>query len=248
MGIGDIALVGGKNAALGEMIQVLAEEGIRVPGGFAVTATTATSSRRTTCGPRWPGCWRAWTRAPVSTRSVGRFALTLPPALTEAIAGAYKELGARTSRTAPEVAVRSSATAEELPDASFAGQQDTFLNIEGADALLAAVKSCFASLFTDRAIAYRRLHGFAQEQVALSLAVQLMVRSDQGASGVSFTLDTETVFPNIVLINGAWGVDECVVKGVVNPDEWRVCKPPLADPARCPIVDRRVGLNGSWPR
>ncbi|MBK8587636.1 MAG: phosphoenolpyruvate synthase [Sandaracinaceae bacterium] len=247
VGIDDIGLVGGKNASLGEMIQVLGKEGIRVPGGFAVTATAYRDFLAH--NDLWPTLAGLLASLDTGARldEVGTAirslmeASQLPPPLTAAITAAYQQLGTRTERATPSVAVRSSATAEDLPDASFAGQQETFLNIEGDAALLAAVKSCFASLFTDRAITYRRLHGFAHEQVALSVAVQLMVRSDQGAAGVAFTLDTETGFPNIVLINGAWGLGEYVVKGVVNPDEWRVFKPLLANPALRPILDRRVG-------
>jgi len=119
----------------------------------------------------------------------------------------------------PPVAVRSSATAEDLPEASFAGQQETFLNVLGAEALLEAVRHCFASLSTDRAITYRVYHGFAHMSVALSVGVQLMIRSDRGADGVAFTLDTETGFRNLVVIDGAWGLGENVVKGAVTPDE-----------------------------
>jgi pyruvate, water dikinase len=247
VGIADVGLVGGKNASLGEMIQVLTKEGIRVPGGFAVTA--AAYRAFLAYNDLWPRIAARLQTLDTGGRldEVGRAVrglieeASLQPELVTSVRAAYARLGARSGSKPPSVAVRSSATAEDLPDASFAGQQETFLNVQGIDELLASVKSCFASLFTDRAITYRRHHGFEHADVALSVAVQIMVRSDKGAAGVAFTLDTETGFPSIVLVNGAWGLGEYVVKGVVNPDEWRVFKPLLADPARRPILDRRVG-------
>ena len=154
---------------------------------------------------------------------------------------AYQALAEKTGRAEPDVAVRSSATAEDLPEASFAGQQETFLNIRGADALLAAIRRCFASLFTDRAIAYRQDNGFDQLQVALSVGVQQMVRSDSGSSGVMFSIDTDTGFPRAVLINGAWGLGETVVQGIVDPDEYLVFKPLLEDASLTPIIARQPG-------
>jgi pyruvate,water dikinase len=139
--------------------------------------------------------------------------------------------------------VRSSATAEDLPEASFAGQQETFLNVVGIEALLAAIVRCYASLYTDRAITYRAHHGFDHLTVALSVGVQLMVRSDIGAAGVAFTLDTETGFRNVVVINGAWGLGETIVRGTVTPDEWRVFKPLLETPDVVPVLDRRRGTK-----
>lgn len=247
VGIQDIPLVGGKNASLGEMIQVLGKKGIRVPGGFAVTAT---AYREFLAHNQ---IWEPIADLLASLDHGGRLdevgskirniveASAFPPAQEAAIRKAYEELGVKMGRADCSVAVRSSATAEDLPDASFAGQQETYLNVEGAEDLLTAVRSCFASLFTDRAITYRRHNGFEHEQVALSVAVQVMVRSDKGASGVAFTLDTESGFPDIVLINGSWGLGEYVVKGVVNPDEWRVFKPILDKPGARPILDRRMG-------
>jgi pyruvate,water dikinase len=247
VGITDVGLVGGKTASLGEMIRALTAQGIRVPFGFAVSASAYREFL--SHNDLWPTLAQALASLDTGARldDVGARvralmeASALPPALEAAVREAYVELGRRASQQTPAVAVRSSATAEDLPDASFAGQQETFLNVEGADALLLSIKRCFASLFTDRAITYRQHHGFAHEQVALSVAVQLMVRSDKGASGVAFTLDTDTGFPNIVLINGAWGLGEYVVKGVVNPDEWRVFKPLLRVEGKRPILERRLG-------
>ena len=139
--------------------------------------------------------------------------------------------------------MRSSATAEDLPDASFAGQQETYLNISGRDALLDACKRCYASLFTDRAISYRQTKGFEQTAVALSIGVQMMVRSDRGGSGVMFSIDTETGFDKVVVINAAWGLGENVVQGAVDPDEYLVFKPLLANPSLCPIVEKKCGAK-----
>jgi len=155
----------------------------------------------------------------------------LPAAVNNAILGAYRRLCARMGHT-PEVAVRSSATAEDLPDASFAGQQDTILNVRGEERLIEACHRCFASLWTDRAISYRAARGFDHFDVALSIGVQPMVRSDQACSGVMFTLDTESGFREVVVINGAWGLGEAIVQGMATPDEWVVFKPTLKTGAR----------------
>jgi len=163
----------------------------------------------------------------------------LPTAVNEAILGAYRSLCDRLGRT-PEVAVRSSATAEDLPDASFAGQQDTLLNVRGEEQLIDACHRCFASLWTDRAISYRAARGFDHFEVALSIGVQPMVRSDQACYGVMFTLDTESGFRDVVVINGAWGLGEAIVQGMTTPDEWIVFKPTLRTGSR-PIVSRRLG-------
>ncbi len=156
-----------------------------------------------------------------------------PDDVARAIVEAYSELSRRIGRKDADVAVRSSATAEDMPEASFAGQQESFLNIEGAAALLDACRRCLASLFTDRAISYRESKGFDQLKVALSIGVQQMVRSDLAGAGVIFTIDTETGFPQIVLINAAWGLGENVVQGTVDPDEYQIFKPLLADGASC---------------
>jgi pyruvate,water dikinase len=166
-------------------------------------------------------------------------AAPLPDAIADAILAGYERLG-RGDDGGIDVAVRSSATAEDLPDASFAGQQETYLNVRGSAALLDACRRCFASLFTDRAISYRHDRGYVSESLALSVGVQRMVRSDLAGSGVLFSIDTETGFRDVVLINAAWGLGESVVQGTVNPDEYVVFKPMLARGFR-PIVRRRLG-------
>ena len=164
-----------------------------------------------------------------------------PKETADAILVAYRELGRRTAKDAPDVAVRSSATAEDLPDASFAGQQETYLNIHGERPLLEACRRCYASLFTDRAISYRQTKGFDHLEVALSIGVQRMVRSDLAGAGVMFSIDTETGFDKIVLINAAWGLGENVVQGAVDPDEYEVFKPLLSDPSLLPIIEKKRG-------
>jgi pyruvate,water dikinase len=166
-----------------------------------------------------------------------------PTAMAEAITSAYRRLCERAHQPELDVAVRSSATAEDLPDASFAGQQETFLNIRGADDLLDAIRRCIASLFTDRAIVYRENHGFDHMKVALSVGVQRMVHSDRGGAGVMFSLDTETGFPNTVLINGSWGLGEAVVQGMVEPDEYVVFKPLLHEKNLAPILEKKLGAK-----
>ena len=244
---GDTALVGGKNASLGEMIRNLSPRGVRVPDGFAMTAAAywdfldANRLR-----PRLAEHVAAWQRGAELTE-VGPAIRTLitkaelPPHVADAIRRAYRRLGERLGRDDPDVAVRSSATAEDLPEASFAGQQETYLHITGEDALLAACKRCYASLFTDRAISYREHHGFDHLAVALSVGVQEMVRSDLAGAGVMFTLDTDSGFPRVVLINAAWGLGESVVAGTVDPDEYQVFKPLLADPALAPVISKELG-------
>ncbi|TPE51443.1 phosphoenolpyruvate synthase [Amaricoccus solimangrovi] len=247
---GDVALVGGKNASLGELVRALSSEGIRVPPGFATTAdafrdylaanrlneTIAATLARLDAGK-------------IALREAGaaiRAAIMAgdwPERTAAAIAAAYRELADRIGVADPAVAVRSSATAEDLPDASFAGQQETLLNVRGERALLNACRRCYASLFTDRAITYRRLKGFDHSQVALSVGVQRMARSDLGGAGVMFSIDTETGFDKAVLINAAWGLGENVVQGAVNPDEYEVFKPLLSDPATRPILEKRLGAK-----
>jgi len=248
LGRTDVAHVGGKNASLGEMVCNLGERGIAVPPGFATTA-----------GAYWhfidANGLREVIAAALGDMAVGRLSLSeagqtvrsavlrseWPKETAAAIAGAYRQLCQRVDKTDVDVAVRSSATAEDLPDASFAGQQETFLNIRGEAALLDACRRCFASLFTDRAISYRQAKGFDHLKVALSVGVQTMVRSDLGSAGVMFTIDTETGFDKIVVIDAAWGLGETVVQGTVDPDEYQVFKPLLADPALTPIVEKRLG-------
>ncbi|WP_456426487.1 phosphoenolpyruvate synthase [Rhodocaloribacter sp.] len=248
VGIDDVPVVGGKNASLGEMTRALAPKGIRVPQGFA---TTADAYRHfiTENG------LDEKIRALLDRRSRGEATLEetgsairelivhapLPGDLAGAIRESYRELGRRYHRRLVDVAVRSSATAEDLAQASFAGQQETYLNVRGEDDLLLACRKCFASLFTDRAIVYREEQGFDHMEVALSVGVQKMVRSDKAGSGVLFTLDTETGFRDVVLINAAWGLGENVVKGTVDPDQYMVFKPLLGRNGYRPIIQKRPG-------
>jgi pyruvate, water dikinase len=247
VGIADIALVGGKNASLGEMIQHLTSQGVRVPMGFA---TTADAYRYFIASAGLEQKLRAiFSDLDVddgnNLRQRGKQARLLmlqtpfPPALEAAIARAYQDLcqeyGANT-----DVAVRSSATAEDLPDASFAGQQETYLNVQGLKAVLEACAKCFASLFTNRAIVYRQHNGFDHFSVALSVGVQKMVRSDLAASGVMFSIDTESGFKDAALITAAYGLGENIVQGAVNPDEYLVFKPTLEQGYR-PIIKKQVG-------
>lgn len=244
----DVPEVGGKNASLGELLRTLGAVGIAVPPGFATTAQAyrefVAINDLAPIVQREIDAYHAGTR---ELRAVGRTireafrAGTLSDAMRQEIREAYQALGAREGRTDVPVAVRSSATAEDLPTASFAGQQETFLNVVGEEDLLVACVRCLASLFTDRAIAYREAHGFAHDSVALSVGVQRMVRSDVGSAGVIFTLDTETGFPDVVLINASYGLGESVVKGTVNPDELLLFKPALARGAANPILRRHLG-------
>ncbi|MHB8455303.1 MAG: phosphoenolpyruvate synthase [Acidiferrobacterales bacterium] len=247
LGMRNVPQVGGKNASLGEMISNLASAGVRVPGGFATTAAAyreflAQEGLDARIAQRLNSLDIADVNAlAVAGTQVREWIMLnpLPPRLGSAIEGAYRRLQAETAGDLA-VAVRSSATAEDLPEASFAGQQETFLNVRGLDRVLDAVKAVFASLFTDRAIAYRVHHGFDHSQVALSAGIQRMVRSDLGASGVIFTLDTESGFRDVVFITAAWGLGETVVQGAVNPDEFYVHKPMLKQ-GRKAILRRCLG-------
>ncbi len=242
VGIEAIADVGGKNASLGEMIRELAADGVQVPGGFATTASAYRHfieanalgpSLRSLLAQLDTGDLTALQQAGRACRQL-LLQAALPESLAAAILAAYQQLGC------PAVAVRSSATAEDLPDASFAGQQETFLHIEGEGPLLAACRRCYASLFTDRAISYRQLNGFDHLDVALSIGVQRMVRSDLASAGVMFSIDTETGFRDTVLLTAAYGLGENVVQGAVNPDEWLIFKPTL-EQGFSPIVSRSLG-------
>ena len=247
LGIGDVPLVGGKNASLGEMYQALSGEGVKIPNGFATTAQAyrdylTHNGLETRIGEAL---------AELDVDDVDALAVTgamirgwildaeLPARLADEISAAYAEMSAEYS-TDTDVAVRSSATAEDLPDASFAGQQETYLNIRGSDHLLRTCKRVLASLFTDRAIHYRVDKGFDHMSIALSIGVQKMVRSDIGASGVMFTLDTESGFRDVVMVTSAYGLGENVVQGTVNPDEFLVFKPTLEQGQR-PIIRRHLG-------
>ena len=231
----DLAQVGGKNSSLGEMIGNLAKLGVSVPGGYATTADAfrefiAHNNLEQRIFDRLAGLDVEDVDALVKAgRDIRNWVIEAPlqPALDTAIREAYARLCADNGGGEVAVAVRSSATAEDLPDASFAGQQETYLNVTGADDVVVKVKEVFASLYNDRAIAYRVHHGFKHEDVFLSAGVQLMVRSDIGASGVLFTLDTESGFRDVVFVTASYGLGEMVVQGAVNPDEFYVYKPTL---------------------
>ncbi len=249
IGMDDVAKVGGKNASLGEMFQQLTSKGINIPDGFAVTSEayrlflkhnqldqqiadilgsldTDEFSNLTEVGPK-------------VRQVIGQG--VLPEELKRAILAAYKELQNK-SEADLTVAVRSSATAEDLPEASFAGQQESFLNIKGDEALLHACLKCYESLFTDRAIKYRVDNGFDHMEVALSIGVQQMVRSDLSCAGVGFTLEPESGFRDVIILNGAWGLGENVVKGRVEPDEFVVFKPTLKTGKRS-VLSKRLGAK-----
>ncbi len=249
LGIKDVPRVGGKNASLGEMYRELASKGVKVPNGFAVTAGAYRHFVRTTgLDKKIRSILKGLdTHDLENLRRRGRavrqaiLAEELPADLAKAITEAYDRLGE--GRPEPvDVAVRSSATAEDLPDASFAGQQETYLNVQGHLALLDHCRRCFASLFTDRAISYRTDKGFGHFKIALSIGVQLMVRSDLASSGVMFSIDTESGFRDAVLINAAYGLGENVVQGSVNPDEFYVFKPTLMKGHR-PILQKILGTK-----
>ena len=249
VGMNDVASVGGKNASLGEMRRALTPLGIRTPGGFA---TTADAYRAFVSGAGLEGVIReslasmdisdiaALQAAGARVRSA-ILAAPLPDELVQSVRQGYERLETTYGRHC-DVAVRSSATAEDLPEASFAGQQETFLNVHGVPMLLDAVRRCYASLFTDRAIVYRAHHNFDHLQVALSVGVQKMVRSDLASAGVMFSIDTESGFANAVLITGAYGLGESVVQGTVNPDEFYVFKPMLSKGFR-PILQKKLGTK-----
>ena len=243
----DVAEVGGKNASLGEMISQLAPLGVRVPGGFA---TTAAAYRDFLAQSGLDNRIRI-VLEDLAVTDVAALAVVgsrirqwivdtpLPPRLESEVREAYGRMQAEAGVDI-SWAVRSSATAEDLPDASFAGQQETFLNIHGVEHILSAIRQVFASLYNDRAIAYRVHQGFKHQDVALSAGVQCMVRSDLGASGVMFTLDTESGFDQVVLINSAYGLGETVVQGAVNPDEFYVYKPALKQ-GKPAVISRNAG-------
>jgi pyruvate, water dikinase len=246
IGLIDLEQVGGKNSSLGEMVGNLSAAGVRVPDGFATTADAYWRF----IGDTGLADLISTELAALDTDDVQRLAEVgrkiratvvdqqFPADLEADIRTAYERLSSGDEEKS--FAVRSSATAEDLPDASFAGQQETFLNVRGIDAILVAVRQVFASLFNDRAIAYRVHHGFAHEQVALSAGVQQMVRSDVGASGVMFTMDTESGFTDAVFITSSYGLGEAVVQGAVNPDEFYVYKPALKA-GRPAILKRGIG-------
>ncbi len=261
VGIADIPLVGGKNASLGEMIQQLKPKGVNIPNGFATTAYAYRSFIKSALLEE--KLRELFSDLDVENlknlRERGKKARSLllhtpfPQELRDAIATAYQTLCVSThepdldkhptethEKYIADVAVRSSATAEDLPDASFAGQQESYLNVTGVEGVIGACHKCFASLFTDRAISYRQLKGFDHFSVALAVGVQKMVRSDLASSGVMFSIETETGFKNAALITAAYGLGENVVQGTVNPDEYYVFKPTLKKGFR-PIIDKKLG-------
>ena len=250
LGIDDVEQVGGKNASLGEMYRKLGTAGVRVPGGFATTASAFREFvSRNRLDERIAG-----ELAHLDVEDLDALAASgarirgwieqaeLGTDLSNAVVRAYAELS--DGEIECSVAVRSSATAEDLPEASFAGQQETLLNVRGAEQVLAALPRVFASLYTDRAIAYRVHHGFEHSEVALSAGVQRMVRSDLGASGVMFSLDTESGFSDIVLVNATWGLGEPLVQGHVDPDEFCAFKPALRT-GRPAVLRRRLGAKAN---
>lgn len=248
IGLKDVAKVGGKNASLGEMLRNLTSKGIRVPEGFAITTTAfkefvdhagleerikkilegVDPDNPSDVAERGAKVRDAFLRA------------DFPDDLRREIAFGYWNLGKKLNMENPSVAIRSSATSEDLDGASFAGQHETILNVRGEAAVLKAIKQCFASLFTDRAIAYRAHKGFGQIGNLLSVGVQRMVRSDLACSGVMFTLDTESGFKNVVYITGSWGLGEAIVQGAVNPDQFYVFKPSL-DKYEDPVIEKKLG-------
>ncbi len=247
LGIGDIPLVGGKNASLGEMYSNLTPQGVRIPNGFAITATAyrhllkqtnAQDTIRNILSDLNTSDMDNLAERGSRIRNLIR-GLEFPDDLRQAILAAYRRLEEEYGKNT-DVAVRSSATAEDLPDASFAGQQETYLNIRGAEDLMEACRRCFASLFTNRALSYRVDKGFDHFAVALSVAVQKMIRSDLASSGVMFTIDTESGFKDAVFLTGAYGLGENVVQGAVNPDEWYIFKPTLKLGFK-PIIMKKAG-------
>ena len=250
VGAGDVALVGGKCASLGELFRELTTQGVRTVDGFSTTSHAyhqllETDGLRDRLKSLLKGLdvddMDELARVGAEARRM-MLETPFPKEVEAAILNAYERLSERIGKKNFEVAVRSSATAEDLPDASFAGQQDTLLNVRGEQGLIEACHECYASLWTDRAISYRTAKGFDHFDVALSIGVQPMVRSDIACSGVMFTLDTESGFRDAVVINGAWGLGEAVVQGMATPDEWIVFKPTLKLGFR-PIVTRKLGVK-----
>ncbi len=247
-GIRDIERVGGKNASLGEMIQHLTKLGVRIPSGFIITVEAyqvfisynqLADKISTLISEIDYDNIESLRRAGLQIRNMIRNT-KFPPDLSKMIIEAYYRLSAQYSQETTDVAVRSSATAEDLPDASFAGQQETYLNVRGPAAIMDSVRNCFASLFTDRAISYRRNFGFDHFAIGISVCIQKMVRSDLGSSGVAFSLDTESGFRDAVVINGIFGLGELIVQGSISPDEFIVFKPVLDKPF-VPIIEKKLG-------
>ena len=248
VGINDIEQVGGKNASLGEMLQNLTELGIQIPGGFVVTVAAyrefirynnLDEEIRQVINDIKLDDIESLRRGGLLARQLLKNA-KFPRELSDAIIEKYNELSKNYDQDITDVAVRSSATAEDLPDASFAGQQETYLNVRGPAPLMNAVRNCFASIFTDRAISYRQSFGYDHFSIGLSVCIQKMVRSDLGASGVAFSLDTESGFKDVVVINASFGLGEMIVQGSVSPDEYIVFKPTLAK-GFSSIIEKKLG-------
>ncbi|WP_019669984.1 phosphoenolpyruvate synthase [Eudoraea adriatica] len=245
IGIQDVSLVGGKNASLGEMYNELTSQGVNVPNGFAITSHAFWDflDENSLRNPLQTILTQLDTQTYANLNQIGEKARNLilggklSSDLSQKVMEAYRGLSEDENCA---VAVRSSATAEDLPEASFAGQHDTFLNIEGESALLGAVKKCFASLYTNRAIKYRDEKGFKHAEVALSVGIQNMVRADKGCSGVGFTIEPESGFENVILLSGVWGLGENIVQGAVNPDEYYIFKPILEE-GKFPILQKKMG-------
>jgi pyruvate, water dikinase len=250
VGMKDIDLVGGKNASLGEMLQNLTKLGVSIPGGFVITVNAYQEFiRHNNLDEKIRALVKqidyksveSLRRSGLQIRNVirnGRF----PSHLSQEIIDSYYDLSKRYDQEGTDVAVRSSATAEDLPDASFAGQQETYLNVRGPAALMDSVRNCFASLFTDRAISYRETFKYDHFEIGLSVCIQKMVRSDLGASGVAFSLDTESGFKDVIVINGSYGLGEMVVQGSVSPDEFIVFKPTLKT-GYASIIEKKLGIK-----
>jgi pyruvate,water dikinase len=248
IGMGDVPVVGGKNASLGEMTRSLQIHGVVVPQGFAATSAAYRAFlQANNLGSPIRSRIQEYQGGQASLRSTGEAIRGLildsdfPADISRSIRSCYRQLAEGSGQERLSVAVRSSATAEDLPDASFAGQQETFLNVTGEAELMDACRRCYASLFTDRAISYREMKGFDHLDVALSIGVQRMVRSDIGASGVMFSIDTDSGFPRAVVISAAWGLGETVVQGSIEPDKYMIFKPLLSDKTCIPIIEKTVG-------
>jgi pyruvate,water dikinase len=244
-GIEDVSLVGGKNASLGEMYNELTSQGVNIPNGFSITSHAFWDflDENSLRQPLQMTLAQLDTESYANLNQIGDKARNLilggklSSNLSHKIVEAYQALSEEENCA---VAVRSSATAEDLPEASFAGQHDTFLNIKGKTALLGAVKKCFASLYTNRAIKYRDEKGFKHKEVALSVGIQNMVRADKGCSGVGFTIEPESGFENVILLSGVWGLGENIVQGAVNPDEYYIFKP-ILEQGKYPIIQKKIG-------
>jgi len=250
VGLHDLDKVGGKNASLGEMLQNLKQLGIRIPGGFIITVAAyrhfilenkLDESIHSIINSINFDDIESLRRGGLQVRQLIKNS-KFPQELSKMIITKYYELSALYDQQETDVAVRSSATAEDLPDASFAGQQETYLNVRGPASLVNAVRNCFASLFTDRAISYRHSFGYDHFSIGLSVCVQKMVRSDLGASGVAFSLDTESGFKEVVVINASFGLGEMIVQGSVSPDEYIVFKPTLNENFS-PIIEKKLGVK-----